>query len=76
MRTRFGEVARHEFHDHKAGVHDPRAALDGLENPIVVVGDSITEMTHLPCRFAVFLLSMQELVELELANLLTINGGL
>ena len=49
MRTRFGEVSRYEFRDHKdVRQFTIRAALNGLENPIVVIGDSITEMARLP----------------------------
>jgi hypothetical protein len=49
MRGRFGEVTRHHVHDHK----DVRqfmigAALAGTDRPIVVFGDSITEMARLP----------------------------
>jgi lysophospholipase L1-like esterase len=49
MRMRFGEVTRHQFHDHQ----DVRqfmigAALADLDQPIVVIGDSITEMSRLP----------------------------
>jgi hypothetical protein len=49
MRGRFGEVTRHQFHDHR----DVRqfmieAALIGLDQPIIVLGDSITEMARLP----------------------------
>jgi lysophospholipase L1-like esterase len=49
MRGRLGEATRHQFHDHR----DVRqfmiaAALVGLDQPIVVIGDSITEMARLP----------------------------
>jgi hypothetical protein len=49
MRTRFGEVTRHTFHDHK-DVREfmIRAALAEATDPIVVIGDSITEMAPLP----------------------------
>ena len=44
---RFGEVSRHQFHDHQ-DVREfmIRAALDGLTEPAVVIGDSITEMSQ------------------------------
>jgi lysophospholipase L1-like esterase len=49
MRTRFGEVTRHQFHDHQdVRQFMIRAALAGLDQPIVVLGDSITEMARLP----------------------------
>ena len=49
MRGRFGEVTRHQFHDHKDVRHFIiKAALVGLDHPIVVIGDSITEMARLP----------------------------
>lgn len=48
-RGRFREVSRHQFYDHQ----DMRqfmikAALTGLDLPIVVIGNSITEMARLP----------------------------
>jgi lysophospholipase L1-like esterase len=51
MRTRFGQVTRHTFHDHQ----DVRSAvikaqLQQVDNPVVVIGDSITEMARLPDR--------------------------
>ena len=48
MRNRFGEVSQHRFHDH-AAVREfmIRAALTGATAPIVVLGDSITEMAPL-----------------------------
>jgi lysophospholipase L1-like esterase len=49
MRQRFGEVTRHQFHDHRdVRQFMIRAALDGLDQPIVFLGDSITEMARLP----------------------------
>lgn len=49
MRNRFGEVSQHTFHDH-AAVREfmIRAALTGAAAPIVVLGDSVTEMAPLP----------------------------
>jgi GDSL-like lipase/acylhydrolase family protein len=49
MRARFGEVTRHTFHDH-AEVRQfmISAALADVDQPIVVLGDSITEMARLP----------------------------
>lgn len=49
MRTRFGEVTRHQFHDHM-DVRESiiRFALDGLDNPVVFLGDSLVEMADLP----------------------------
>lgn len=49
MRGRFGEVTRHQFNDHlDVRQFMIKAALSGLDQPIVVVGDSITEMSRLP----------------------------
>lgn len=49
MRGRFGEVTRHQFHDHR-DVREfmIKAAMTGLNQPIVVIGDSITEMARFP----------------------------
>ena len=49
MRKRFGEVTQHHFHDH-AEVREfmIRAALAEAPTPIVVLGDSVTEMAPLP----------------------------
>ncbi|MET4187619.1 lysophospholipase L1-like esterase [Bradyrhizobium sp. JR1.7] len=49
VRTRLGEVSRHQFHDH-AEVRQfmIRSALADADQPIVVLGDSITEMAPLP----------------------------
>ncbi|VIO68231.1 hypothetical protein CI1B_20180 [Bradyrhizobium ivorense] len=49
MRKRFGEVSQRTFHDH-ADVREfmIRAALADAAAPIVVLGDSITEMAPLP----------------------------
>jgi hypothetical protein len=49
MRGRFGEVSRHTFHDHR-DVREfiIRAAMVGLERPVVVIGDSIVEMARFP----------------------------
>jgi lysophospholipase L1-like esterase len=49
MRGRFGEVTRHQFHDHlDVRQFMIRAALAGLDHPIVILGDSITEMARFP----------------------------
>jgi len=49
MRGRFGEVTRHQFHDHlDVRRFMIRAALAGLDRPIVILGDSITEMARFP----------------------------
>lgn len=49
MRARFGEVTRHQFHDHRdVRQFIIRSALEGIEHPIVVIGDSITEMARFP----------------------------
>jgi hypothetical protein len=49
VRGRFGEVTRHHFHDHQdVRQFMIRAALEGQDAPIVVIGDSITEMSRLP----------------------------
>jgi GDSL-like lipase/acylhydrolase family protein len=49
MRRRFGEVTHHQFHDHQdVRRYIIKAALAGLDQPIVVIGDSITEMARLP----------------------------
>lgn len=49
MRARFGEVSRHQFHDHQeVRQFMIRAALEGVDQPIVVLGDSVTEMARLP----------------------------
>ncbi|VIO72724.1 hypothetical protein CI1B_43700 [Bradyrhizobium ivorense] len=49
MRKRFGEASQHTFHDH-AEVREfmIRAALAEAAAPIVVLGDSVTEMAPLP----------------------------
>lgn len=49
LRIRFGEVTKHQFHDHQE-VREfiIRSALDGLESPIVILGDSLVEMAQLP----------------------------
>ncbi|MGF6309084.1 lysophospholipase L1-like esterase [Bradyrhizobium sp. i1.8.4] len=49
MRNRFGEMSQHAFHDH-AAVREfmIRAALADAPAPIVVLGDSVTEMAPLP----------------------------
>lgn len=49
VRKRFGEITRHTFHDHQ----DVRRfiiknEIDQNDGSIVVLGDSITEMTRLP----------------------------
>lgn len=49
MRGRFSEATRHQFHDHRdVRQFIIKAALIGLDRPIVVIGDSITEMAKLP----------------------------
>lgn len=49
MRGRFGEVTRHQFHDHQdVRQFEIKAALIDAQSPIVVIGDSITEMARLP----------------------------
>jgi hypothetical protein len=49
MRMRFGEVTRHHFHDHQeVRQFMIKTALIGLDRPIVILGDSITEMANLP----------------------------
>jgi lysophospholipase L1-like esterase len=49
VRKRFGEVSRHQFHDHQdVRQFMIRAELEGLDSPIIVIGDSITEMARLP----------------------------
>jgi lysophospholipase L1-like esterase len=49
MRGRFGEVTRHQFHDHlDVRQFVIRGALAGLDRPIVILGDSITEMARFP----------------------------
>jgi len=49
MRKRFGEVTHHQYHDHQdIRKFEIRAAVDGLDSPIVVLGDSIVEMARLP----------------------------
>lgn len=53
MRKRFVEVTRHSFHDHMdVRRFMIRAALADVKNPIVVIGDSITEMSRLPDSIA------------------------
>jgi hypothetical protein len=50
MRVRFGEVTRHNFHDHQ-DVREfiIRSALDGLENGrSFILGDSLVEMAEFP----------------------------
>lgn len=49
MRVRFGEVTRHQFHDHQ-DVREfiIRTALDGLDRPVVILGDGLVEMAELP----------------------------
>ncbi|WP_143130536.1 hypothetical protein [Bradyrhizobium arachidis] len=49
MRARFGEVTRHQFQDHQ-DVRKTiiRSSLDGLDRPIVVLGDSLIEMADFP----------------------------
>jgi lysophospholipase L1-like esterase len=49
MRMRFGEVTRHHFRDHQeVRQFIIKTTLIGLDQPIVILGDSITEMAKLP----------------------------
>jgi lysophospholipase L1-like esterase len=49
MRRRFGEVTHHQFHDHQdVRRYIIKAAMADLDHPIVVIGDSITEMARFP----------------------------
>ena len=49
VRTRIGQVTRHAFHDHQdVRQFMIRATLAEATTPIVMVGDSITEMARLP----------------------------
>jgi hypothetical protein len=53
VRQRFGEVTQRTYHDHQ----DVRqliikAALADASEPIVMIGDSITEMAPLPAEIA------------------------
>jgi lysophospholipase L1-like esterase len=49
MRMRFGEVTLHKRIDHQdVRLFIIRAALAGLEHPIIILGDSITEMARFP----------------------------
>ena len=49
MRARFGEVSRHQFHDHQdVRLFIIKIALEETNQPIVVIGDSVTEMSRLP----------------------------
>lgn len=49
LKTRIGEISRHHFQDH-AGVRQfvIRSALTDIDQPIVVLGDSVAEMAPLP----------------------------
>lgn len=48
-RGRFSEITRHQFHDHQeVRQFIIRAALADAKEPIIVIGDSITEMARLP----------------------------
>jgi lysophospholipase L1-like esterase len=50
VRTRLGEVSRHHFHE-DVRLFIIRAELaDAMDRPIVVFGDSITEMARLPAE--------------------------
>jgi lysophospholipase L1-like esterase len=49
MRTRFGDATQHKFHDHQDARRSMiKAQLAGLDHPIVILGDSITEMARFP----------------------------
>lgn len=49
MRGRFGEVSRHTFHDHAdIRLRVIKAAMAQEKDPIVIFGDSVAEMAHLP----------------------------
>jgi lysophospholipase L1-like esterase len=49
IRKRFGEVTRHTFHDHQdVRWRVIRAHLAEADNPIIIIGDSITEMAQFP----------------------------
>jgi hypothetical protein len=49
MRVRFGEVSRHTFHDHQdVRQFMIRSRLADSDWPIVIIGDSITEMAQFP----------------------------
>src|SRR5438067_8373939 len=49
VRGRFGEMTRHQFHDHmEVRQFMIRATLADLKQPIVILGDSITEMARFP----------------------------
>jgi hypothetical protein len=49
LRIRFGEATRHQFHDHQE-VREfiIRASLEGLDHPVVIIGDSLAEMAEFP----------------------------
>ncbi len=51
MRQRFGEATQRPYHDHQ-DVFVIKAALADASQPIVVIGDSITEMAPLPAEIA------------------------
>ncbi|WP_461320841.1 SGNH/GDSL hydrolase family protein [Bradyrhizobium diazoefficiens] len=49
MRTRFGEVTRHAFHDHAdIRLTVIRSEMAQAERPIVVFGDSVAELASFP----------------------------
>ena len=51
MRKRFGEVARHTFHDHAdIRLTVIKSALAQEQGPIVLLGDSVAEMGRLPSQ--------------------------
>ena len=53
IRKRFGEVTRQTVHDHQeVRQFIIRADLAGGDGPIVIVGDSITEMARFPDRIS------------------------
>lgn len=53
MRSRFGEVTQHKVHDHQDVRRIViRAQLAETDSPIVIIGDSITEMAHFPERIS------------------------
>jgi hypothetical protein len=49
LRVRFGEVTQHRFHDHQE-VREfiIRTSLEGLDRPVVIIGDSLAEMAEFP----------------------------
>jgi hypothetical protein len=53
VRQRFGEVTQRPYHDHQdVRQFVIKAALADASQPIVMIGDSITEMAPLPAEIA------------------------